>query len=59
MSKLKELQKWIKSFQDVNGFDPSTKSINLKIVELLKEEVSQTSLKSYILGIASILIIQF
>ena len=46
MSKLKELQKWIKSFQDVNGFDPSTKSINLKIVELLKEEVSQTSVKS-------------
>lgn len=40
MSKLKELQKWIKSYQTINNSDPPIKSINAKIKELIKEDLS-------------------
>lgn len=45
MKQLKKLQTWISAYEKANGLFPDSKIIKLKINELLKEEVKESTSK--------------
>lgn len=45
MKQLKKLQTWISAYEKANGLFPDAKVIKLKIKELLKEEVKESTSK--------------
>jgi len=45
MKQLKKLQTWISAYEKANGLFPDSKVIKLKIKELLKEEVKESTSK--------------